>query len=272
MTYLLKSSVKKRKPLRFSILLLVFFGVVLIGLRLIGPLEKRGALYTVATPFWKISDFVLEKTTAMRAAFASKEILEKENKTLRLEKESFLFEWLYIDKIKAENEELKRMLGREKPEEVLAAVLSGPPESAYDTLVIDAGLSLGFQKGNLVLSGVSAIGVLEEVYKHTSLVRLFSSSGTSLPARFGTSDLRVQMYGKGGGNFEISLPKDMEAEIGENIFLPGMDNYLLATIETITDKDTEAFKTLLLRSEITLSTVRFVTVVPQVFVPPRLEL
>src|SRR3989304_2204585 len=92
---------------------------------------------------------------------------------------------------------------------VVARVISKPPRSFYDTLVVDAGSKEGIQVGEKVLYGDNImIGEIAEVFEKTSKVRLFSSSGEVIDVTIGKRAVPALAVGIGGGNFEIQIPRD----------------------------------------------------------------
>lgn len=84
-----------------------------------------------------------------------------------------------IESLKAENIELRSMLGRkyEADKSILADVIIRPPKTPYDNLIVDAGEDQGVEVGDLVYAESDyGIGRVSEVYAKSSRVTLFSSS------------------------------------------------------------------------------------------------
>lgn len=96
-------------------------------------------------------------------------------------------------------------------------VLSAPPYTSSDTLIVEAGLSDGILSGEKVLgNGGVLIGEVTEVYQDSSKVLLESYSGNEAKVR--TSEGSVQeVRGQGGGTLVMVLPIDFPIEEGETV-------------------------------------------------------
>jgi cell shape-determining protein MreC len=121
-----------------------------------------------------------------------------------------------------------------------ARVLASPPFSPYDTLVLDAGRDAGVSLSDAVsYDETVALGVIDTVVETTSRVKLFSSPGSEQSVRIGTHDFLVVAHGIGGGAFQMLVLKDEAVARGDGVYLP--DGRLLARVETVTPKESDAF-------------------------------
>jgi cell shape-determining protein MreC len=146
---------------------------------------------------------------------------------------------------------------------VLAAVLTKPPQSMYDTLVLDAGENLGIVVGGQVtLSDAATLGVIDEVFGRTSRAKLFSSVDTETPAVIDRTDLSVTLIGRGAGNFEIRLPQEVDIMKGDVIRLPGMTPSVVATVVEVESNPTNSFKRVFCKMPINIAELRWVSVLP----------
>lgn len=84
-----------------------------------------------------------------------------------------------------------------------------------------------------------ALGVIDTVSKNASRVRLFSSPGYEQEVRVGTSSFIVVAHGKGGGVFEVNVPKEVAIARNDNVFLATGE--LVGTVKKILESDAEAF-------------------------------
>ena len=169
-----------------------------------------------------------------------------------------------------ENESLKEILSRQPEDKkfILAAVLAKPGVSPYDTLLLDLGAKDGAIIGNLVFAeGDIPIGRLTSVTSDTAKAILFSSTrertpvivpSSSIPA--GESNLFLEIIGRGGGNFEMILPRDFTLVRGDRVVLPGLRSYAVAIVETILSDPRDSFKKALLRSPVNIQDLKFVEV------------
>ncbi len=195
--------------------------------------------------------------------FSSKGSLFAENQDLKLrlsEEESKMSNY---NTILAENSRLKDVLGRktEKKNMILAGILSKPDKSAYDTFILDAGSNNGISLGNIVFAfGNVPLGKVSEVSAFSSKVVLFSSPGEKTEVVIGDKGTFMQIVGRGGGNFEMILPRDFSLEKGTEAVLPGITPYTIGIVETIISDPRDAFQKVILASPVNIFELKFVEV------------
>src|SRR3989344_855856 len=174
MNYLLKS--KPKYPHRLKIIFVfVLFGLLSLVAFLL-PSFTRSFFYTVSRPLWLMSDTLTGSMSHVKDFFVFRNTLIKKNTALEDELELLRLKETDYDILVSEFSDLKAQLGRsDDSSRILSRVLSRPPRSPYDTLVIDAGTNDGVEVGRKVyLSGSVIIGMISSVTKDTSLVQLFS--------------------------------------------------------------------------------------------------
>jgi cell shape-determining protein MreC len=209
------------------------------------------------------------------AYFISKNSLYLQNQNLQSQLDENVARDLNYNSVLAENESLKEILGRKNVSAVmiLSAILSKPNQSVYDTLVIDTGAREGIQAGDIVFAlGNAPIGRVSLVYANSSKVILFSSSGEKTqaviagkPARNATHSVAggnvfLEIVGRGGGNFEMIIPKDFTLTKGDQVVLPGIFPYVLGVVETIISDPRDPFVKALLTSPVNIQELKFVEV------------
>ena len=209
--------------------------------------------------------------------FTSKNSLIMENKDLGTKLRESEARLSNYNVILDENLKLKEILGRKREETpmILATILAKPNQSVYDTLVIDAGEGQGLQRGNMVFAfGDVPIGRVREVYKFSSKVVLFSSSGEKTDVIISlshntpsgivedptTKDVSMEIVGRGGGNFEMILPRDFFLKNGDQAVLPGIMPYVVGIVETIISDPRDSFQKALLVSPVNIQELKFVEV------------
>lgn len=192
----------------------------------------------------------------------SKYSLVKENKRLSDEISSRDASMLLLDALRTENEELKKQLGRTgKGKDILGVILSRPPISPYDTLIIDIGTSDGVMVGNKVYtSGDTLVGDVVEAYEHTAKVSLFSTPGRETSILVGSSTIATQTVGKGGGNFSAKLPADVKIHVGDTILTTQIRPHAFGVVEEILIDSSDSLQTILFKSPINIHEFRFVQV------------
>lgn len=204
------------------------------------------------------------------AYFSSKRSLYAENEELKQKLEARNILRSDYDVLASENEGLKKIMWRlpDNRELTLAAILLKPNRSPYDTLVIDLGAEDGTEAGDMVYAyGNIPIGRVASVENTTSKVILFSSPGekteVAAPSTLSGSDhgdIFWEIIGRGGGNFEMILPRDFALEKGNAVVLPGMQAFTVAVAETILSDPRSPWKTALLKSPANIQEIKFVQV------------
>lgn len=214
-----------------------------------------------AVPLMKIGASVRNLGAAVGGAFASKNFIETENEQL---KDKLTQVQAAIDRDKLliqENLELKELLGRHnKNSSILATVLSKPPMSLYDTLVVDVGSADNVSVGDNVLAlGFVPVGVVSVVHSRTSVVSLFSSAGQKIEVRVG-KDTQVFAEAQSGGNFLIKLPKGTAVAKGDPIFSSGIGAEIFGHAESIDANENEPFIYVRFSLPVNMSELRFLQV------------
>ena len=195
--------------------------------------------------------------------FASKNSLQRENENLKKELDTQKASMSNYNSILEENINMKEILGRknEKTSMVLAAILSKPSQSIYDTLVIDAGSRQAVKTGDLVFAeGNVPIGRISLVYPFSSKVVLFSSAGENTEVIVSGKNIFMQAVGRGGGNFEMILPRELTLEKGAEVVLPGINSYVLGVVQAIVSDPRDSFQKALLSSPVNIFELKFVEV------------
>lgn len=226
---------------------------------------------------------ISEKLSKMSAYFALKSSLDKENVDLRFQIDKDKADRANYDSVVAENLELKEILGRkvEQADMTLAAILAKPNQSSYDTLLIDQGEENGIKLGNRVFaSGNIPIGYIAEIYPKTAKVVLFSNSGETtqvvimkkpeiaadgslLSGTSTSANVFLEIVGRGGGNFEMILPRDFKLSKGDQAVLPGIKPYLVGVVETTISDARDSFQKALLVAPVNIQGLKFVEVETQ---------
>ncbi len=248
MNYLLKSKPNKNINRNKIVTILVVFVLVSTVFYLFSN-QIKGISRTVMMPLWLVRDAAFSPFLKIANHFSFKNhliekntLLQEENATLRLR--SFDYEVL-----QKENELLKNSLGRiDNNSLVFAKVLSKPPVSPYDTLVLDIGSEGGVSIGSPVyLSDNVIVGLVKNVTLNTSLVELFSSSSQVNELSVLRTGATFSIAGKGGGNLEIEVPKDTDIIWGDVFVYPGLKTSVLGTVHYIDSTSQGSFKTVYIR-------------------------
>lgn len=234
-------------------ILFYFGGSVIYGLSY--------ATSTVFRPFLVLKNSASSKLEDLSTYFASKNSLARDledSKNKLTESEARMVNY---NTVVDENESLKEILGRkdEKKSMLLAVVLGKANQSLYDTLIVDIGEVQGVNVGAKVFAlGNIPIGYVEVAYQNSSKVILFSNSEER--TNINLKGTLFDLVGRGGGNFELTLPRDFTIEKGEQAVLPGITPYTIAVVETILSDSRDSFKKALLVRPFNISSLKFVQI------------
>ena len=167
-----------------------------------------------------------------------------------------------------ENTKLLEMLHATPPVSgVTARVLSRPPQTLYDTILIDQGTGAGVAGGDTVEYQGIALGKIVSAGKTSALAQLFSSPGSEEDVLVGTPGAIAIAEGLGGGAFQLSVPQDVSASQGDLVRLEGGEPLLLGTVVSVSSDPSDSSQTVSVRSPVSFADLDFVEVVP-----PRTEL
>jgi cell shape-determining protein MreC len=164
--------------------------------------------------------------------------------------------------VKSENESLKKELGRSgSVKGTIARVIVPPNRSIYDTLVIDAGSESAIEIGQKVYAfGSIAIGTITDVLEDTSTVTLYSAPNRETVGTTTGSDIAVTLIGRGSGEYEVRMPRDVVFEQGGVISQQSLSVHPLATIQKIITDARDPFQRLLAKAPVNLQTMKWVIV------------
>lgn len=170
------------------------------------------------------------------------------------------------DYYKYENDEMSKLVNRIKSdkEKTFVKIISKPGFSPYDTVIVDGGIDQGIKAGDQVfVSDDILIGEIADAYAHTSTVVLYSTAEKETSVLIGTTSIQAIAFGKGGGNFEIKLPRNTGVKIGDIIVMASTTKKIFGTIQYINTSTTDSFERALFKSPVDVTTINFVAVQKQ---------
>lgn len=164
--------------------------------------------------------------------------------------------------LQKENEKLKIELNREGASTgTLARVLTAPGRNFYSTIIIDAGSAQGLSEGQIVYAfGSVALGTVAIVQEHRATIELFSAANRQVAGTAEDSDVALTMIGRGAGEYEVRMPRDVSFRVGEMISYQSIDTAILAKVEKIITDPRDPFQSLLAKVPVNLSTLKFVII------------
>ena len=185
-----------------------------------------------------------------------------ENKSLKQSLKDAELANLERDVLFGDNVALREALGR-KPETkdiFVGVILSKPNASPYDTLIIDIGSEDSIVLGDLVFAhGDVPLGTIDAVYGNTARVKLFSTPKETIKVII-KGNIYIDVVGKGGGNFEAILPRDIQIAEGDVLTLPNMSPQIIAVVSMIVSDPRDPSQKILAKSPINIQELKFVVV------------
>lgn len=250
----------KNSHLKLILILIVIFLLAIFAFTF---LDK--VIISIASPIWKSENILVRNLQNGFNFFNSQQALFEENIALKEKISSLELELLSLSKNGLQQETFFELIGRERTANtVVAAVLTHPPQTPYDIIIIDAGTldSINID-GKVFLPEGPYLGKVIEVFSNKAKVKLLSSSGEETDAILERGSIPVKLIGTGGGNFKIAIPQDIIIENGDRIISADIQGNLMAVVGKINISPTDSFKEILAHSPINIFNLRFVFVTPQ---------
>lgn len=218
----------------------------------------------VVVPLWRGENRVSRSFLNTVNFFKTQKTLREENIVLKERMASLELELSALYPVRFESEKLLSLLGRQSEKKgVTVAVLTHPPQSPYDLIVVDAGERDGLAVGSRVyLPEGPEVGVVAQVFPSFARVKLLSTAGEKTSAVLERFDIPVELEGRGGGNFKIILPRETAIEVGDRILSSSLESYLVAIVEEIRLEPTDSFMEVLAKSPTNIFRVRYLNVRP----------
>jgi hypothetical protein len=98
---------------------------------------------------------------------------------------------------------------------------------------------------------------------HSAKVSLFSTPGRKLSVVLGSSSITMEAVGIGGGNFNILVPIEIEVKEGDVITIPSITTNIFGIVEKVNFKETDSFQTVIFKSPVNISELKYVQVIIQ---------
>lgn len=246
-----KSILRRKRIIRTVVWIVLFIALFVSGF----VMWSAGLFHRISEPLWKAKNVAVENVLNSTEIIRTKKSVFRENQNLIDENTNLKTKMTDYDLVVRENATLKELLGRIPSNHsfILAVILAKPNQSPYDTVIIDVGNTDGIKEGQKVFArGEIPVGFISAVYETTSLVTLYSNPGQTTEAVLDGSNATVALLGRGGGNFEMSIPIDLPSDKGSHVVLPALSSEVIAVVEDIISLPTDPLKKVLLRSPINI--------------------
>ncbi len=168
----------------------------------------RNVFATVAAPLFYIVDLPKQLMVWGGARIQSREVLFRENQSLKNEVFILKGQLQTLINMKVENEELLNLLGTEQKIEgrkLVAEIIQVATDPFTHEIVINKGALDGVYKGQAVVDAYGVMGQVIRVTPLTSRVLLITDTRHSIPIRSERSGERAVAYGRGDDLNVISL-------------------------------------------------------------------
>jgi len=244
---------KKKRKFFLSGVLFALVLIILIFPTFSFRFIEQSAFY-VLNPFLKMKAAISGWWHNVEAVFSEKKALQEENNYLK-EKIIQLETKIALDEAKNKEGEMGKIAfsAEEKNKFLTAHIISRPPYTPYDMLIIDSGAEDGVKEGMQVSAfGNVLLGYITDVFSDTSKIKLISSFGEETNVFLEISLTPAIAIGRGGENFEITLPRSINVNIGEKVLTLGKQPMLIGVVERIEKQETTPFQKIIFRLPVNL--------------------
>lgn len=256
--YLPKNRLRRPYFRRIAILAVVFvFGAFVFSF-------FDGAIISIVSPAWRAENIIARSLRNSFTLFSSQKTLVAENAALKEKVSSLEADIFSLSSEMIQENVLLELVGR-RPDSnmVAAAVLTRPPQTPYDIIIIDTGSEESVALGSEVsLPEGPILGAVSEVFPKRARVKLFSASGEETNAVLERDGVSVVLEGAGGGSFKFIIPRDIRVEKGDKILSLGIVPSLLAIVREVSTRSTDSFQEVLAQGPTNIFALRFVFVTP----------
>ncbi len=258
MSYLQDRKQKRsRKKIIIGVVLvvLIFFILSLDAVSLF----VSGVSQSVGRFIWKTER---EAVVGIETVTSTKSGLLKENMALKEVIEKYKIDLIDQTVLQQENELYKKILGENTVSEFTrVTVVSRPNQSPYDTIVVSFPKDTFISVGKVVYASPEiAIGTVGEVFNTTATIKLFSAPGEKVNVYVSSENIPAEAVGRGGQNFEMIFPRDIEIPLETFVFLPIDGTPLVGVVKKVLFDPRDPFQKVLFSSPVNIQMLSHVFV------------
>ncbi len=216
----------------------------------------------ITAPVFRVADALSTQTHIFFSRFGDAAALTIQNEKLQEENAALASENRALIQKEAE---LTRLISptaesRIVPFSVLAGVVARPPESPYDTLVLDKGTHNGVAVGQEAFGpGGVPIGLVTTALPDFSRVTLFSAAGMTVVGSVGNTAIPITLVGSGAGTLSASLSRASGVAVGDTVSVPGPGALPIGTVVRIDGDPSSPSMTLRIQPSVNLFSVAWVS-------------
>lgn len=147
---------------------------------------------------------------------------------------------------------------------IMARVITNFSELPYDALLLDLGGQNNISKGMKITAfdGSVFIGTIRDVQPKISRGVLVSSPNEETNIIFDKTEVSAIAVGQGNGELSVTLPGDLNIEIGERAYTLNQNPLLVGFVEKIEKKTVDPLQKILIRLPLNISNLHTVFLLP----------
>lgn len=261
-SWITREKSRRTSPTRTRTLKLLAVGAVAVFLLWLVPQLLAQTVALVATPVQATKTWLFESTGNLPHYFRDRRALVAENERLREELALAGGQDQVLKLLKAENDELRRLLGEtEADERLLAGIIGRPDALPYDVLVIDKGSRDGVvQDAPVYIGEHQVIGLVRNVYFDSAVVELVTTPDVVSSVYIVGPDIYTNAVGMGGGQLRVGVPQGVTLSVGDSVILPAAESGVFGTINHVESLPTRPEQHGYVSTDIPLQSLRLVAV------------
>jgi cell shape-determining protein MreC len=245
---------KKRSGFKIIILFFVILFLVLNYFK-VTPFHSTVMSFSVSA--LKTKDSVFSPFNNFFSYFSSKKSLENESDELKKQISDLKLETLSNEILKYEYKTLLQQVDKSSEDQKIAKVLFKPPYSSFNNLIISSQKDISI--GEKVFYQNIILGEVVEINSQEAIVKLYSSSGHKSVSKLNNGN-EFEVVGKGSGQYEMVLPKDVEILENDPVIYPAEEIVLFGIINTIFATEDDLFNKVLFNIPVDFADINYVQV------------
>lgn len=250
-------STSRNKKLRVIVLL----GVVALLLLFFAPRVISLAASLVLSPMHAIEYWFVHSSASFPYYLRDRAALIDEIGTLQSNNAAQSGERYTLELLHRENDELRALLHDAQEARIVAGVIGRPNKLPYDVLVVDKGSDDGVVEGAPVFASEnSVIGMVQKVFRQSSVVELITSPNFSTSVYIFGPDIYTTAIGQGGGQLRVGVPQGIDLNEGDLVILPSASTGVYGKISVIDSVPTRPEQYGYVSPDVPISSLRLVAI------------
>ena len=216
------------------------------------------------SPVLRFGNHLIVIIQSADSALRSKQTLVIENNKLKQRLIELTAALVDHQVLEADNQLLRQEIGliQNQPEITVAEVVSHQWNSPFDIILaavpknskIITGDQVTFKKNVWVGAVIDQIGSMVKI-------KLVSAPGSQVPVLIGSNNVSAMASGKGNGNLEVELPRNLEIRTGDSVMAGNTAAPLMVgTVGAVDNDPGESLQTILIRTPINLSFIHYLEI------------